>query len=155
MNNYEISDACSVKLQKSTHLALCSVLEAASCPSESISASDIAKRYGASPHHLSKVLRRLVRAKLLSASRGVGGGYRFAGSAKRTTLRDVIELFEDVGVSPESICNKQDYNPIDILILRVLAEIDETAKAAFSSITLATMLKLIDMERSDSADTLP
>lgn len=37
-------------------------------------------------------MRNLVRARLVQAVRG--GGYRFAGNINRTTLLDVIQLFE-------------------------------------------------------------
>ncbi len=39
----------------------------------------------------------LGRAKLVRSVRGVGGGYHFSGNARRTTLLDVVELFEDFG----------------------------------------------------------
>ena len=84
-----------MKLQKSTSLALYSVLEAASNPDRQIAAAEIAEKYGVSPHHLAKVLRELGRAGIVESARGVGGGYRFSGNAKRLTLMDVIEIFED------------------------------------------------------------
>ena len=85
-----------MKLQKSTLLALYSVLEFAADPGRQITAGEIAGKYGVSTHHLSKVLRDLGRAGLLESVRGVGGGYRFSGNTKRITLMDVIDLFEDI-----------------------------------------------------------
>ena len=85
-----------MKLQKNTVLALYSVLEFAANPGRHHSAAEVAQKYRVSPHHLAKVLRTLGRAGLVGATRGVGGGYRFAGNAKRLTLMDVIELFEDI-----------------------------------------------------------
>jgi hypothetical protein len=76
-----------VKLQKNTHLALCSVLEFAAHPGEQLSAAEIAAKYRMSPHHLAKVLRALGRAGLVRAARGAGGGYRFAGNEGRATAR--------------------------------------------------------------------
>ena len=40
----------------------------------SLSAADIAGKFGVSPHHLAKVLRQLTRAGIVESSRGVGGG---------------------------------------------------------------------------------
>ena len=71
-----------MKLQKNTFLALYSVLEFAADPARQFSAADIAGKYDVSPHHLAKVLMRLRRAGLVSAARGAGGGYRFAGNAR-------------------------------------------------------------------------
>jgi Rrf2 family protein len=133
-----------VKLQKSTLLALCSVLEFAAEPARQFSTAEIASKYGASPHHLSKVLGRLRRARLVAAARGAGGGYRFCGNAKRVTLLDVIALFERIGTPPAP--QRAPRRPLERALERVLAEIDEIARATFGSITLETLLKLVRRE---------
>lgn len=127
-----------MRLQKNTLLALYSVLEFAGQPGRQLSAGELAQKYGASPHHLAKVLARLRRAGLVSAARGAGGGYRFSGNAKRVTVLDVIALFERIGAAPQ-LGRRHD---LERALDRVLAEIDETAKATFGSITLETLLKL-------------
>jgi len=130
-----------LRLQQNTLLALYSALEFASRPERQLSAAEIAARYRASPHHLAKVLRKLRRAGLLQAARGVGGGYRFTGNAKRVTLMDVVELFEKVGAARPGprAGRREEEKALD----EVLAEVDQIAKATFRSITLDTMLKLI------------
>ena len=135
-----------MNIQKSTVIALCSVLEAALDPAKQISSAEVADKYGVSPHHLAKVLRRLGRAGLLESSRGVGGGYRFSGNAKRTTLMDVIALFEDMIVEADRPSEKAYSTPVERAIAQVLIEIDETAKAVFNSITIATMIGLIERQ---------
>ena len=127
-----------MKLQKNTQLALCSVLEFASAPERQFSTAEIAAKYGASPHHLAKVLGKLRRAGLVSAARGAGGGYRFCGNAKRVTLLEVIALFETIGAKAPRAPRRDLERAVD----QVLAEIDQTARATFGSITLETMLKL-------------
>jgi Rrf2 family protein len=134
-----------LKLQKNTLLALYSVLEFASQPGRQFSTAEIAGKYGASPHHLAKVLARLRRARLVSAARGSGGGYRFSGNAKRVTLLDVIGLFERIGASgvpPAVLSSPARRLELERALDQVLAEIDETARATFGSITLETLLKL-------------
>ncbi|MGB8436014.1 MAG: Rrf2 family transcriptional regulator [Burkholderiales bacterium] len=132
-----------MKLQKSTSLALYSVIEAASNPDRQIAAAEIAEKYGVSPHHLAKVLRELGRAGIVESARGVGGGYRFSGNARRLTLMDVIEIFEDIGArSPED--EGEPVTEVGTALGRVLTEIDEIALATFRSITIDTMLKLVD-----------
>ncbi len=121
------------------------MLEFASQPERQFSTAEIAEKYGASPHHLAKVLVRLRRARLVSAARGSGGGYRFSGNAKRVTLLDVIGLFERIGASgaPAAFPSPSPRHlDVERALDRVLAEIDETAKATFGSITLDTLLKL-------------
>jgi Rrf2 family protein len=135
-----------------TRLALVSVLEAAANPARTVSAADIADKYGVSIHHLAKVLRELARAGVVESARGVGGGYRFTGNAKRLTLMDVIERFEDISArSPEGSGTSTDAGRA---LARVLAEIDEIARATFRSITIDTMLKLIVRERGTAAAPL-
>lgn len=119
-------------------LALCGVLEFAAQPGRQLSTAEIAGKYGASPHHLAKVLARLRRAGLVKAARGSGGGYRFSGNAKRVTLLDVIAIFETVGAKPPRAPRRELERAVD----QVLAEIDATARATFSSVTLETMLKI-------------
>ena len=126
-----------MKLQKNTLLALCSVLEFAAEPGRQFSTGEIARKYGASPHHLAKVLGRLRRARLVAAARGARGGYRFCGNAKRVTLLEIIELFERIGAP-----STRKKLPLEGGIAQVLLEIDATARATFGSITLQTMLKL-------------
>lgn len=132
-----------MKLQKNTRLALYSVLEFARRPGEHVPASEVAERYGESAHHLAKVLSELARAGIVDAVRGVGGGYRFAANARRLTLLDVIRLFEPLGDdAPPS--HGHGTTPVDRALGQVLSEIDQTALATFGSISVATMLKMVE-----------
>ena len=148
-----------MKLQKNTVLALYSVLEFAANPGRQYSAAEVARQYRVSPHHLAKVLRTLGRAGLVAAVRGVGGGYRFAGNAKRLTLMDVIELFEEISAPRRPGPRAARRNPgaeqgvaapieLEDALGVVLKEIDEIAKATFRSITIDTMLKLVERRRT-------
>ena len=133
-----------MRLQKNTSLALFSVLEFASDSERHISAAEIAAKHSVSPHHLAKVLAVLAHAGIVRSVRGVGGGYRFAGNVRRLTLLDVIQLFEnDVPRSTDAAST-----PIERALDTVLGEIDDHAKATFGSITLATMLQLIERQQS-------
>ena len=136
-----------MRLQKNTLIALSSILEAAAEPGRQVVAADVAQKYGVSVHHLAKVLRQLGRAGLLESARGVGGGYRFVGNARRVTLLDVIEIFEDISARPAEGAERGTVTDEGRGIARVLAEIDQTAKAVFGSITIATMLGIVERER--------
>ena len=136
-----------MRLQKNTSRALYSVLESASQPERHVSAAEIAARLGASPHHLAKVLAELARAGILESARGVGGGYRFAGNARRLTLLDIVQMFEDVGPYPNAAAASR----IERAIATILSEIDEHALAPFASIPLATMQGLHERQRAPQA----
>ena len=140
-----------MRLQTATRIAVFAVLELAATPAKQLSAAEIAGRFGISVNHLAKVLRALGRAGLVEALRGVGGGYRFRGNAKRVTLLDVILLFEPVGPGVDPTREPGAATPSGRALRRVLAEIDETARATLSSITVATMLKLVAQEGREQA----
>ncbi len=129
-----------MRLQKATAIALYAVLELAADPARQLTAVEIADKYGISAHHLAKVLRDLGRGGLVDSVRGVGGGYRFAGDAKRLTLMDVIRLFEDVDADAPPSHTKE--SEIARGLRYVLTEIDRQSAATLRSITVATMLKL-------------
>ena len=137
-----------MRLQKNTLFALYSVLESASQPVRQLSAGEIARKYGISPHHLAKVLHTLARAGVVESVRGVGGGYRFAGNARRLTLMDVIELFENIGAPGRSGPPRRRASAgVERAVGTVLSEIDAMAGATLHSISIATMLKLIERQR--------
>jgi Rrf2 family protein len=137
-----------MKLQKNTLFALYSVLESASLPARQLSAGEIARKYRISPHHLAKVLHTLARAGVVESVRGVGGGYRFAGNARRLTLMDVIELFEDFSAPARRVAPRRRAGAgVERAVGTVLAEIDAMAEATLRSISIATMLKLIERQR--------
>ncbi len=133
-----------MKLQKATCFALFAVLELAADPTRQLAAAEIADKYGISLHHLAKVLRDLARAGIVESARGVGGGYRFLGNPKRLALMDVIELFEPIesdGVDGE---DPRPNTSVGRALRVVLNEIDELTLATFRSITISTMLKIVD-----------
>ncbi|MEO7939020.1 MAG: Rrf2 family transcriptional regulator [Burkholderiaceae bacterium] len=138
-----------MKLQVNTMLALYSVIEFASDPGRHVPAVVIAEKYGVSPHHLAKVLAELAHAGIVESVRGVGGGYRFVANARRLTLMDVVALFEDLGTRPRR--DGGDGTAVDQALETVLHEIDENARATFSSITLATMLQLVARQQHEKA----
>ena len=130
-----------MKLQTASKLAIYAVLELAKDPERQISAADIADKYNVSIHHLAKVLHTLGRAGHVRAVRGASGGYVFSGNAKRTTLSDIIVLFEALDSGSASQVDGGEQEPIENALSKVLCEIDEITNATLSSITLATMLK--------------
>lgn len=137
-----------MRLQISTQLAIFAVLELTARAGEHLSVADIGEKYGVSSHHLAKVMHVMGRAGLVRSVRGAGGGYQFAGNARRTTLLDVVQLFEDPN-SAEPEGGAADATAEGQALRQVLSEIDDIARATLGSITIATMRKLV--ERSDSA----
>src|SRR5471030_47453 len=85
-----------MRLQISTQLAIFAILELTAREGRQLSVADIGEKYGVSSHHLAKVMHVMGRAGLVRSVRGAGGGYQFSGNARRTTLLDIVQLFEDL-----------------------------------------------------------
>jgi Rrf2 family protein len=131
-----------MKLQKASRYALYAVLHLASEPDKQHSTADIASQYGISIHHLAKVMRTLVRSGLIESVRGVGGGYRFAGNVRRTTLWDVIHEFESLQSEIDTPDELAGNAKIVISGLdSVNSEIDNLIRSTLDSITLQTLLR--------------
>lgn len=132
-----------MRLQVSTRLALFAVLELTAREGRQLSVADIGAKYGVSSHHLAKVMHVMGRAGLVRSVRGAGGGYQFVGNARRTTLLEVAQLFEDVSaVEPGGAAG--DATREEQTLGDILGEIDDVARATLGSITIATMRKLVD-----------
>lgn len=131
-----------MKLQKASRYALYAVLHLASQPARQFSTAEIAESYGISIHHLAKVMRTLVRSGLIESVRGVGGGYRFAGNLRRTTLWDVIHEFESLESDIDTPDEVDGSAAVVISGLdSVMSEIDGLNQATLDSITLKTLLR--------------
>ena len=146
-----------MKLQVSSRIAIFALIELAADPDRQVSVAEIGQKYGVSAHHLAKVMHALGRAGLVRSIRGVGGGYSFSGNARRTTLLDVILLFEDVSPGSDELDSESDATPAGQALRQVLNEIDDIARATLGAITITTMLKQIERypgkpgEQADSA----
>jgi len=137
-------------VQTSSRLAIFALLELASNPDRQISVSEIGEKYRVSSHHLAKVLHTLGRAGMVQSIRGVGGGYSFTGNAKRTTLLDVISLFEDTSVNCK-LSDPSKATPEEWVLFDVTREINDISLATYGSISLATMLKQVQRREDGQA----
>jgi Rrf2 family protein len=131
-----------MKLQTSTRLAIFAVLELTKREGLQLSVADIGLKYGVSSHHLAKVMHVMGRAGLVHSVRGAGGGYQFVGNPKRTTLLDIVQLFESAGAIDQG-SGTADSTPEGRALSKILGEIDNIARATLGSVTIATMRKIV------------
>ncbi|MFC1511731.1 RrF2 family transcriptional regulator [Candidatus Latescibacterota bacterium] len=75
-------------------LALHAVIMIAARSDRPVKIRDIASVFTFSEAHLAKVLSRLVRAGIVTATRGPSGGYRLAKRADDITLHDIYRAVE-------------------------------------------------------------
>jgi len=139
-----------MKLQIASRLAVYALVELAADPDRQLSVAEIGEIYGVSAHHLAKVMHTLGRANLVRSVRGAGGGYKFCGNARRTTLLDVIELFESI--SESDLAEEHAGTDVSDAFRRVLDEVDDIARATLGSITLATLLKLVNRQPAETSE---
>jgi Rrf2 family protein len=137
-----------VKLQIASRIAIFALIELAGKSDRQLSVAEIGEKYRFSSHHLAKVMNVLGRAGMVRAIRGASGGYQFAGNLRRTTLLDIIQLFENFGPDENEVGEIGEGTIEGRILQQVLGEIDDIARATFGSITMATMLKMLERQRS-------
>ena len=138
-----------MRLQIASRIAIFALLELAAKPDQQVSVAQIGKKYRISSHHLAKVMKVLGREGLVRSVRGAGGGSQFSGNARRTTLLDVVQLFENFGSEDDEAGKPGEATDEGRVLRHVLDEIDDISRATFGSITIATMLKLLERHRKD------
>lgn len=133
-----------MNLNKSTRYGLYAAMELAKAwPEGPVTVAQIAARYGVPETALAKVLQQLVRSRLANGTRGVRGGYRLAKSPAEMTVFDVLAALEPVREVRQ--CLLDDYaGECDeyetCRLRRLFDEVDELARATFSSTTLETLI---------------
>jgi hypothetical protein len=123
-----------------SRLAIFALLELAADPDRQLSVAGSVKNT-VSSHHLAKVMNVLVRAGLVRSVRA-RGGYQFNGNVRRTTLlcnpaiRNIgADVSAAVGTVPAVTSARSSRR-------------DRIARATLGSITIATMLKLVERRRN-------
>ena len=90
-----------MKLTLYTHHAARVLVHLAEAPERLSSISEIARTYGMSHNHLTKVVHDLRRAGFVEAVRGRGGGIRLVRPAREITLGDVVRHTETASVAAD------------------------------------------------------
>jgi len=106
-----------------------------------LQAQELADATGVPQSYMRKVLHELVRAGVLSSTRGKGGGFTLAVAPKRLTLLAIVSRFDELGPSRRCLlgrteCSDRDPCPVHD---RWKAAAEEVA-AFFRDTTLADVL---------------
>lgn len=83
-----------------THALRAAAWLAADEAGDAVLGRDLARKVGVPAPYLAKVLGTLARTGVLTASRGVRGGYRLARPAREIRLMEVVEPFEGKRARP-------------------------------------------------------
>ncbi len=104
-------------------------------------AAEVARRYGVSAHHMSKVVNQLARLGYIRSVRGIGGGIELARPPAEIRLGEVIEAFEGnmhllECVATENVCSIQSFCKLK----SVLARAERVQRDYLDSVTLADVM---------------
>jgi len=91
-----------------------------------------AERHGLPPRHLEAVMQHLVRAGLLTSTRGPRGGYTLARERRRISLADVVASVGGEGPPPV---------PYAVVIRAALAPVEAVADKTLASVTLEDLIR--------------
>lgn len=129
-----ISDAVSIGV----HAALC----LASDTNRNWSAQEIVARYDVSPAHLSKVLQTLVRAGIVATERGPRGGAKLKLPPEKITLLSIYEAIDGPMKMEACLLAPVGCGSDCCRLGTKLAKYNDEIREAFSSMTLADLVKL-------------
>jgi Rrf2 family protein len=131
-------------VSKSTRYALYAAAEMAAAHGTPVTVSRTARRYQIPASALAKIFQQLVRERLATGRRGIGGGYRLARPASKVTVLDVLQVFErsrpgacllhgrSVQACPaRSACR----------VCWIFEEVDELVECTYQSVTLETLVR--------------
>jgi len=92
---------------------------------EKISTVNIAKTFGISKNHLSKVMQSLVKAGLVESDRGPGGGFKLAIAPEKISLLDIYMVTEGGFSMKKCLLNKKFCFGKDCVLGGLLSKINE------------------------------
>ena len=134
-----------MNLNKSTRYALHAALDLALSSGGPVTAGQIALRHEIPENVVAKVLQQLVRLGVARGSRGVGGGYRLARPPGDVSVQELIEMFEPQP-SPDTCMLRElpgescpHATRPACRLMGLFQEVDETVRATFASVSLATL----------------
>ncbi len=104
-------------------------------------AGEVARRYGVSANHMSKVVNQLSRLGYVRSVRGIGGGIELARRPEEISIGEVIESFEGnmhllECVATQDVCAIQSFCKLK----GVLAKAESIQLDYLNSVTLADVV---------------
>lgn len=84
-----------MRLTSFTDYGLRMLMRMAGAPDRGFSTADMAKEFGLSRHHLTKIIQKLAQAGYVTTRRGGGGGAMLARPATEIRLGTIVRLLEE------------------------------------------------------------
>ncbi len=133
-------------LNKSSLYAIYAVVTMASDPDRRVSVKEIAARFKVSESHVAKIMQQLARARVVSSTRGVGGGFQLERDPGELTMLDIIECLEGARPGPCADCSLRHNggctpDPTACAVHGILGEIETQAYYTLKSVTVSTLAR--------------
>jgi FeS assembly SUF system regulator len=136
-----------LRISKLTDYAIIVLGYMAKEPARTYAATDLAESAGVAATTVSKVLKALTRAAVLTSTRGVKGGYQLARTPERTSIASIIYALEgpialtECGLEHDSCQQSSSCH-----IRGNWSVINRAIRTALESVTLADMAKPVPEE---------
>ena len=139
-----------LRIGKLTDYAMLVLSEMAKDPSSVLSATYIAEQLHLMPTTISKVLKILSDASLVTSVRGAEGGYRLARSAGEITVADVIAAMEG-NIAMTECCDDTSLCAIDSMCSMKdnWRKINGMVRSLLSQYTVLDMLSPLSLEMTN------
>lgn len=104
-----------------------------------MTASNCANRLGVSPSYLAKVLQDLVRAGLLSSTRGASGGFELAREASGISCLEVMEIMEGPLPRRECLFKVATCDTGECALKAMCERVEKALRSALESMSVAAL----------------
>lgn len=96
---------------------------------------DLAAAADVPPSFMSKILRRLVNARLINSGRGIGGGFELARPASQITLLDVVQAIDgpiclNICLQSGNMCNRSSWCAAHLVWAEAQRKLEQVLGAA-------------------------
>lgn len=122
-----------IKLSEAVTIAFHTIYLIYESPDKLITTKDIAEKINVSENHLSKVLQRLVKARLIDSIRGPKGGFKPNVSKENVSLLEVYEAIEGPFIFENCLLGQEDCISCDCLFGDFLVSINRNFKKYLES----------------------
>lgn len=129
-------------LTKETDYAIRALIHIAVAPERSSTASAISEKEGIPWLFLRRVLQKLATAGVLKSTKGRGGGFLLVRRPERTTMLDVIEIFQgEVAVNHCLVKGIPCCNRPTCPVRRRMKAVEKVLRRELSAVTIAMLVQ--------------
>jgi len=129
-----------LRISKLSDYAIIILGHMAKAPGETYAATDLAESARVAGPTVSKVLKALARANILSSTRGAKGGYQLTRPPEKTTIASIIAALEGpIALTECGLANTQCEQSSSCHVRGNWSVLNQAIQTALESVTLADM----------------